>query len=212
MNGSRAPGEVLHAVVLPVVADEPLLPGESPLLRQREAAGRALAESARRAGAELDRLESDERGAPLPSNGWHWSISHSVSRAAAVVWRAPVGIDLEHKQPRRREVMQRVLNAREAELLEGPERLVFLRAWTAKEAVLKKLGVGLAGLSDCRIVEVHGPDRLLLDARGARHAVWQAHTPDRHVLSLSADALAGSPWDLEVEWVGADPGSQEAPR
>jgi len=212
VSDSPAAEEVLRAVVLSVAADEPLLPGESPLLRQREAAGRALGESARRSGAELGPLESDERGAPRPSNGWHWSISHSGSRAAAAVWRAPLGIDLERKQPRRREVLRRVLNPREKELLDGPERLVFLRAWTAKEAVLKKLGVGLAGLSDCRIVEVHGPDRLLLDARGARHAVWQAHTPDRHVLSLAADALAGSPWDLEVEWIGADPGCQEAPR
>ena len=162
----------------------------------RSAAYAALERCARRAGARLGLLEHDPRGAPRPQAGWFWSVSHTSQGGsgwvAAVLARAPVGIDLEHVRPRREELVERVLDARERELV-GIGARGFASAWTAKEAVLKKLGVGLTELSLCRIV---GRTRagLSLALSGNLHAVEQIDF-DRTVCSVSADAA-----DARVRW------------
>jgi 4'-phosphopantetheinyl transferase len=86
----------------------------------------------------------DVRRAP-PS----FSLSHSGDVAVVAVAGEPIGADVEHARPRRYldAVARRVLRDDEfsswAALAEADRVVAFLRVWTAKEAYLKLLGVGI---------------------------------------------------------------------
>ena len=105
--------------------------------------------------AEAVVLVDGEHGRPVLADGLHPSLdfnwSHSGDRAVLAVGRAIVpGIDLERRRPRPRalDIAERYFDPTEAAALAGlPESErdeAFLRLWTAKEAVLKALGRGLA--------------------------------------------------------------------
>lgn len=147
-----------------------------------------LFDSARRVGAELGALEKDARDAPLPSAGWHWSIAHAGGRVAGAVARHALGVDLEPLHEPRDGVAAHALRAEERALL-GADVEGFVRGWTAKEAVLKKLGVGLSELSRCRIVAAHGPDELELEHDGRPHRVHQHRLSDA-ICAVSVDGPA----------------------
>ena len=97
---------------------------------------------------------------------FNWS--HSGDQAVfAIGIGAQPGIDIERLRPRPRalEIAQRYFDAQESQALEAAEgearSVAFLELWTAKEAVLKALGRGLAfGLHRLRIA-MHS-DRLHL--------------------------------------------------
>jgi 4'-phosphopantetheinyl transferase len=147
-----------------------------------------LYESARRVGAELGALEKDARDAPLPSAGWHWSIAHAGGRVAGAVARHALGVDLEPLARPSSGVAAHALRPEERALLgEGAEG--FVRGWTAKEAVLKKLGVGLSELSRCRIVAAPAPDELELEHDGRSHRVHQHRLGDA-ICAVSVDGPA----------------------
>lgn len=141
------------------------------------------AEAARRAGvpAEVE-LARDEKGAPIVSGGWYWSNTNTTGLAAAVVAPVPIGIDAEWtKRPRVTAARERFDrgDASELDRLGGRGRLEVLRLWTAKEAVLKLVGIGIADLGRTRLVEVREPDSLRLELRGAEYDVriapWGEH-------------------------------------
>ena len=191
----------IDVVVLPVPA---LAPGASStgaarVALQSAVAREALALSARAAGTVLGPLAQHESGAPLPSNGWHWSVTHAGSFAAGVVCRAPVGLDVAKIEPRDPGIVPRVASREELELLGGFTWTAFARVWSAKEAVLKKAGCGLGELSRCRLVAVFD------DARGATMEL--AHRDRQHdvrqiVLAEHVAALAHDlPDDAAVEWI-----------
>ena len=81
----------------PVVVLAPLplaLPrGRERVELQRDHARRAVRESARASAATLSELTKSADDVPLPSNGWHWSLSHSPAHVAGVVSRDPIGVD-----------------------------------------------------------------------------------------------------------------------
>ena len=87
--------------------------GRVNLLRTQALAALALA--ARSMGAELRTLKKDARDAPLPSGGWHWSLSHTsladIGLVAASVSRSPVGVDAEAIQSPRPEIVETTLDA-----------------------------------------------------------------------------------------------------
>lgn len=164
----------IHVVFLRLAPAEVEL---APRERVALASGRAreaLAEAARRSGAVLAALEKDARDAPLPSNGWHWSLAHAGQCVAGVVCRQPVGVDLEPVVERRPELVAAALAPAERDRLAPFGASSFVRGWTAKEAVLKKLGVGLTELSRCRIVSVDvGRGVLELEHDGREHRVHE---------------------------------------
>jgi len=162
--------EVLVLLLRLAPAELELPPRERVALAS-ERAREALAEAARCSGAVLGALEKDAREAPLPTNGWHWSLAHAGPCVAGVVCRQPVGVDLEPLGERRPELVAAALSPGERDLLAPFGKAGFVRGWTAKEAVLKKLGVGLTELSRCRIVAVdaeRGVLELEHDGRGHR--------------------------------------------
>jgi len=137
-------------------------------------------------GIEADRvtLLNGEHGRPAladghdPFLGFNWS--HSGHHALiAIGRRITPGIDLEQvrARPRALEIAQRYFSADEtAALLALPttaRNAAFLELWTAKEAVLKALGRGLAfGLDRLSIVNM--ADRLILQRlEGDDVAAWQ---------------------------------------
>ncbi|MGW3955347.1 beta-ketoacyl synthase N-terminal-like domain-containing protein [Streptomyces sp. NPDC004752] len=82
----------------------------------------------------------------------HVSLAHRAEAAVAIARRGPCGIDIEEVTGRPDGTLQAALSARERELLAAlvrdtgePEDLWFTRFWTAKEAVGKARGTGLAG-------------------------------------------------------------------
>ncbi len=163
--------------------------------RQRRRAIEALHCSERESGAELAVLEKDADDAPLASNGWHWSISHTSDFSAGIVSRARVGIDIESVSRRRLELVTAVASPTERELFPEFGAREFVRVWTAKEAVLKKAGIGLAELSAARVLSVPNDQCLIVAHRGRRHLAHQWEH-DGHVAAISTDDAG----DLEVHW------------
>jgi len=122
--------------------------------RQRVTARDALKLCARELGAPTDGWSQSPDGAPIPNNGWHWSISHKRSWAGAVISRDPIGLDIEAIQPRHNDLYGKVGSDREWDRLGGRTWDNFFTLWTAKEATLKANGVGIGLLSECRIERV----------------------------------------------------------
>jgi 4'-phosphopantetheinyl transferase len=122
-----------------------------------------------------------DTGKPIVAGGLHFNVSHSGDLILlAVSEQRDVGVDVE-----RRRAVERV-DALITRWLSGPEledlaRLsssgsdtsdAFLRVWSAKEARLKALGVGISGAARAglRDVDVVPLDDLLRNAVSARDA------------------------------------------
>jgi 4'-phosphopantetheinyl transferase superfamily protein len=148
--------------------------------RQRFAAAREAAREALRASVELagapralpcedwPRLAS---GALAPAGGWHASFADTTGLAVAVVAPVPVGIDAEWLQrPRWAAARERFRSEGELARLGGEARADVLALWSAKEALLKLAGVGIADLGRCPLVARAG-ERFELEHAGRRHTV-----------------------------------------
>lgn len=145
-------------------------------------------------------LTAGEHGRPAlaathdPSLGFNWS--HSGNQALIAIARgiAP-GIDIERLRPRPRslEIAQRYFSAEEAAALAAlpvaDRDAGFLELWTAKEAVLKALGRGLAfGLDRLNFARV--ADQLVLQRLAGDDArAWQLHR-----LPVGPELLAALAW------------------
>jgi 4'-phosphopantetheinyl transferase len=189
----------LRVVLLPYSAADAALAGRARVVAQSRRAREALARSAEASGAQLGALEKDAEDAPLSSNGWHWSISHGRGYAAGVVARGRVGLDVERVEARNPDVVSRVTTRNELELLGGFTWEAFVRVWTAKEAVLKKAGVGLLELSGCTIVAVPDAESMVVHHRDRDHLVHQS-TRDHHVAAVTHDDSAS----LSIDWSWTD--------
>ncbi|MFF4663826.1 beta-ketoacyl synthase N-terminal-like domain-containing protein [Streptomyces sp. NPDC001282] len=82
----------------------------------------------------------------------HVSLAHRAEAAVAIAGNGPCGIDIEEVIDRPGGTLEVALGAQERDLIASlvrdtgePEALWFTRFWTAKEAVGKALGTGLAG-------------------------------------------------------------------
>jgi 4'-phosphopantetheinyl transferase len=153
--------------------------------------------AARRSGGVLERLSKDSDGVPLPVNGWHWSVAHKPGYVAGVAGPAPLGIDIEPVSPRNRNLFSKIASPAEWQLGYEEEWYLFYRFWTAKEAVLKAVGMGLKGLSRCRVVAIDGPCRMTVAYDGHNWPVEQVYR-DGHLAALAAE-------DLSVQWVWPEP-------
>jgi len=143
--------------------------------------------------------------APRHAAAFDFNWSHSGEWALVALARgiAP-GIDLEVPRPRARalELARRFFSAEEAAWLAGlPEDAQlagFLDLWTAREAVLKALGRGIAfGLDKLAFRRDGAGIRLLrLEGDDARH--WQVHRLEPGAGMHAALAWRGPPRRLRV--------------
>ena len=149
-------------------------------------------------------LINGEHGRPAlaeahdPSLGFNWS--HSGSHALIAVGRGIMpGIDLEQLRPRPRalEIARRYFSTDEtAALMALPAAVrdtAFLELWTAKEAVLKALGRGLAfGLNRLSIAST--ANRLILQRlEGDDVEAWQLQR-----LAVDTTLVAALAWRGDV--------------
>lgn len=196
----------LHVVLVPIPANA-ARPARESIRRQREAAARALDESARLSQLPHQEWRRDAAGVPVFKHDVFWSLSHKPPVAAGVVSRHPVGIDVEVIQPRREGLWDYVASREEreragvADSLESPPGNwpLFFRFWTAKEAVLKANRVGLSRLDDCRVAAGPFDDHAELTFEGAAFEVVYHARGD-----IIAAVAAGSPLMGAVRWTWLD--------
>jgi len=190
INPNRHP--TLHPIVMAVPARIQSWTGPRRVHALSRLARAAARTSARRSGGSLGRLVKDADGVPLPVDGWHWSVAHKPGYVAGVVGPAPLGIDIEPVSRRNRNLFGKIASPAEWRLGHEEEWHLFYRFWTAKEAVLKAVGMGLKGLSRCRVVAIDGPSRMTLAYDGRRWPVEQVYR-DGYLAALAAE-------DLPVLW------------
>lgn len=109
------------------------------------------------------------------SDGWDFSHSHAGDHVAVAVRRGPVGIDLEAVREVREmtSIVARYFHSDEASvwrrLPENRQKEAFFILWSAREAAVKCLGLGLAkGLSITRV------EPMILDGMHAAAEVGSA--------------------------------------
>ena len=99
-------------------------------------------------------FNKNSHGMPVPENGIWWGVSHKPEIVAGAVSFCPVGLDVEVIRPVSERVMEKVSDESERCLFKDGAEMSFFKIWTAKEAVLKVLGKGLSGLSECKINDI----------------------------------------------------------
>lgn len=186
----------LYPVVMPVSGDVQRLSGREKVVALSACARQALQISADRSGIVLGELQKDSDDIPLPFGEYHWSVSHKPKYVAAVTGRGRIGIDVEEIEPRRENIFSYVASDEEWELFGGKSWDSLYRCWTAKEAVVKSTGAGLAGLKSCRVDAVLDAASISLSFKGCPYRIAQMRV-DGHVVSV----LQG---DSPVEWVLLD--------
>jgi 4'-phosphopantetheinyl transferase len=135
------------------------------------------------------------------SLGFNWS--HSGDRALiAVGRRITPGIDLEcvRARPRAMEIARRYFSTTEAEVLAALPALArdaaFLEMWTAKEAVLKAMGRGLAFGLDRLSVSSAAGQLILQRLEGEDPSAWQLQR-----LAVDTTLVAALAWRGDVRQI-----------
>lgn len=182
---------VIYPVLMPVSVSGRALAGRERVAHLSTLARRALSLSSKKSGVSLDRLDKDERGAPLPFEGTYWSVSHKETCVAGVVAPAPVGIDIERVKPCSEALFRKTGTDEEWALGGGlPDDHLFFRYWTAKEAVLKTGGAGFREFSQCRVRCVVDDKILALSYRNREWLVEHFYF-EEHVA-----AVVKAEWDI----------------
>jgi 4'-phosphopantetheinyl transferase len=177
---------------MPVVWIGQGLSGQEEVARLSQLAREALIVSAERSRVRLNELVKDENGSPSPTSGTYWSLSHKPECVAAVVSKNRIGIDVEEMRPRTESLFSYVAGDEEWHLRDKSWD-TFFRYWTAKEATLKVIGIGIAGLKACHVVSVPDESNMVLEYDGHFFVVEQLRYKN-HVVAV----VKG---DNEIEWV-----------
>lgn len=185
----------LFPVIIPVTEAGYKVSGKDEVDHLSHSAREALRMSAERSGVGVGELLKDENGVPCPAAGIYWSLSHKPRYVAAVVSTDRVGIDIEEVKARDELLFARVASEGEWELKEKSWD-TFFRYWTAKEAVLKVIGIGIGGLTACQIVSVPDENHITLSYKGHPFLVEQLRY-NNHIVSVLKD-------NNQVEWVVLD--------
>jgi len=182
----------LFPVVMPVIEAGHKPSGEEKVAHLSRIAREALKLSAEKSQVKLGEPLKDEKGVPYPVAGIYWSLSHKPKYVAAVVSKDRVGIDIEEMKPRDESLFAHIASDEEWEL-KGKSWDTFFRYWTAKEATLKVIGIGISGLKACRIISVPDGSHIILDYRDRLFQVEQVRCKN-HVISVLKD-------DNEIDWI-----------
>ena len=174
---------IIYPIILKVPDEKQALSGKDSMRFLRQYARQAVVSSAQKNGIDLTVLESDRNGAPVSSNGVYWSLSHKPGYVAGVISDNQIGIDIEPIRPVSRGVFDRVIDNDERHLADRLSDALFFRYWTAKEAVLKAAGVGLKGLSKCKIQRIIDATTLIIFFQQMHWTVEHAYL-DNHVASV----------------------------
>lgn len=186
----------LFPVILPVAEAGNKLSGKEKVARLSNISREALRLSAEKSGVILGELLKDENDIPCPFNGNYWSLSHKPRCVAAVVSKEKVGIDIEEIKPRPDSIFGFVASDEEWNLANERSWNAFFRYWTAKEAALKAVGIGIGGLKACRVISVPDENHIALDYQSRLFRVEQLYYKN-HIVSVLQS-------DNQIEWVIAE--------
>ena len=182
----------LYPVIRKVPETVRQLKGRSKVIQLSRHARRALAISAQKSGLRFGKPQKDDDGVPVPLDGVYWSLTHKSRFVGAVVASTAVGIDLEEIKEVSPAMFRRIADEAEWSLSGRKSRVDFFRFWTAKEAVLKAVGMGMKGLSRCRIQRIADDRHLVLAYMGKSFLVEQIQFHD-HLAAVVTDGC-------RVEW------------
>lgn len=153
LNPERGEVPCLYPVILRMPRKAVVPGGALAVKALSRFARQALRISGERTGGYPRVLLKGSAGEPLACRGIHWSIAHKPDFVTGVVSSFSVGIDIERLRPVAESLFRRILTSEESDCFEGNDRTeIFFRTFTAKEAVLKAMGLGLAGLARVRVV------------------------------------------------------------
>ena len=147
--------------------------------------------------AGLLRFTETSEGKPMleDGDGWDFNVSHSGDYVLVSARRGRVGVDLEKiREVREMEkILKRYFHTDEItawlEVADDRKADVFFRLWTAREAAMKCVGLGLArGLSITRV----DPRFVVTDCAAAKVGETTVHlsalsAPAGYVMSLAVD-------------------------
>ena len=186
-------GAPIFPVILAVPVDIQALPPRERVKALSLQARKALHLCARRTGIVVGELLKDDKGAPLPFDGNYWSLTHTLTFVGAVICTQATGIDVEAVKDVSKGVMRKTATEAEWRLTDEDPAVMFFRYWTAKEAVLKAVGIGIAGLSECRVTVVPDDSHLQLEYEGRTYLVEHFFF-DGHVASVVKNSF-------QVDWI-----------
>jgi len=152
----------LFPVILSVPPEKQQLRGRERVAYLSRLARSAVECSSRKTGTPIGCLQKDDKGVPIPIGGIHWSVSHKPEYVTGVVSPEKIGIDIEKFRPYSQGLEKKVADLQEWELSKTDRSELLFRYWTAKEAVLKAEGLGLSGLSACKVVKVIDQTNLIV--------------------------------------------------
>ena len=187
-----ASNPIIYPVILPVPDKEQQLKGREKVSFLSKHARKALEISAKKSHIKLSDLKKDEKGVPLPFNGYYWSLTHKLKYVAAVIAPAPIGIDIEKIRPCSKALFKKTAHDNEWELSDTDPFILFYRYWTSKESVLKASGTGIRDLSKCRIIQIIDDNHLVIDYRNKEWLIEHFYF-DEHITSIVKN-------DFDVEW------------
>ena len=183
----------LFPVILPVIEDINKLPGKEKVALLSRVSREALKLSTEKSGVTVGELYKDENDVPIPFGSHYWSVSHKPKYVAAVISNDKIGIDIEEIKPRSESLFDYVATGEEWKLSKEKSWDTLFRYWTAKEAVLKAIGIGISGLKTCRIISVPDGDYIILDYQDRFFQVEQLRYKN-HIVSV----LKGN---NKIEWI-----------
>jgi 4'-phosphopantetheinyl transferase len=186
----------LFPVILPVAEVGHRLSGKEKVARLSRISRDALRWSAEKSGVVLGELLKDEDDVPCPFGGNYWSISHKPQYVAAVVSKTEIGIDIEEIKPRAESIFDLVASDEEWDLSEDRSLYMFFRYWTAKEAVLKAIGIGICGLRACKVSRVPDERHIILKYKNRAFQVAQLNY-NNHIISVLEN-------NNGIEWIIAE--------
>lgn len=181
MNAIRNP--IIYPVVLAVPDKKRELTGKEKVSFLSRHARRALEISAEKCGVQVNDLKKDENGAPLPFEGYYWSLTHKNEYVGGVTAPEKTGMDIEKIRPCSDALYRKTVHESEWSLSNADPMKLFFRYWTSKESVLKASGTGIRDLSKCRIIKIIDNDRLMVFYKNREWLVEHFYF-DRHIASV----------------------------
>ncbi len=158
----------IYPVIIPVPDSEKIKNGKTKVKYLSRLARNAIEVSGRKSGIaiKIKDLTKDKNGVPLPVNGIHWSLTHKTEYVAGVVDSIAIGIDIEKIRPCSMGLFKKTATNKEWNLSDSDPFHLFFRYWTAKEAVLKTVGIGIRDLMRCYVTKIEDATHLQITYLG----------------------------------------------
>jgi len=178
----------IYPVILSVPPQSRKLNGRARVKMLSLLARQALELCAGKCDLQIGELRKSTHGVPLPFHGHYWSLTHKPAYVGAVISLQRTGIDIEEIRPVSEALYHRVAKDQEWQLGGQRSEMLFFRFWTAKEAVLKAEGLGMAGLSKCAVTQILDRQHIQLCCRDTDYWIEQIYFDD-HIASVVKNKL-----------------------